>query len=78
VPLPTYVTAPRAAEVGAFAGRRIDVAPGRPWVTSATEDTQEIPVVAVVLEKPAAKKPAAKSSAAEAAESVPEKRAEAS
>lgn len=45
VPLPTYVTAPKAPERPAFAGRRIDMTPGRPWVTSATEDTQELPVV---------------------------------
>jgi hypothetical protein len=65
VPLPTYVTAPKAA----FEGRRIDVTPGRSWVTSATEDTQELPIVAVVLTKPAP---------APAAESEPEPRAEAS
>ncbi len=49
VPVPTYVTAPKASDAVRAAGvpvavRRIDVSAGRVWVNSATDDTQEIPV----------------------------------
>lgn len=40
VPLPTYVTAPKAPPVG----RRIDVSAGRPWAVD-DEPTQEFPVL---------------------------------
>ncbi|MBA3743379.1 hypothetical protein [Sporichthya sp.] len=41
VPLPTYVTAPKAPPVG----RRIDVSAGRPWTAVDDEPTQEFPVL---------------------------------
>ena len=41
VPLPTYVTAPKAPPVA----RRIDVSAGRPWTAVDDEPTQEFPVL---------------------------------
>jgi hypothetical protein len=41
VPLPTYVTAPKAPPVA----RRIDVSAGRPWTSVDDEPTQEFPVL---------------------------------
>ncbi len=41
VPLPTYVTAPKAPPPG----RRIDVSAGRPWTAVDDEPTQEFPVL---------------------------------
>ena len=45
VPVPTYLKVAKAATVPEFAGRRIDVSAGKAWVSSAVDDTQEIPVV---------------------------------
>ena len=49
MPLPTYVTAPKA-ERPAFAGRRIDVTAGTSWVVSATEHTTPLAVIAAAAE----------------------------
>lgn len=52
VPLPTYVTAPKAPANAA--GRRIDVSAGRPWTLSADDnDTEEIPLPAAEPTEPA-------------------------
>ncbi|MGQ0632103.1 MAG: hypothetical protein ACT4P1_13865 [Sporichthyaceae bacterium] len=45
VPLPTYVTAPRAPQTG----RRIDVSAGSSW-TGADDDTQELPMLSVLAD----------------------------
>ncbi|MGQ0624182.1 MAG: hypothetical protein ACT4PP_05925 [Sporichthyaceae bacterium] len=55
VPLPTYVTAARAPSAGdaagsSQAGRRSDVSSGRSWTAADGEDTQELPMLAVLAD----------------------------